>query len=101
MVRDTGCKGRIKRIEIQRQIDRSVEPQLADVEAMTHLVNLDAETFGLRPLVGIQCAYADLHQPGDLAAFHQPREGRCVAERVATHIVIQVRMRIDMKQVQP
>ena len=101
MVRDTGCKGRIKRIEIQRQIDRSVEPQLADVEAMAHLVNLDAETFGLRPLVGIQCADADLHQPGDLAAFHQPRKGRCVAERVAAHIVIQVRMRIDMKQVQP
>ena len=34
VVRDTGCKGRIKRSEIQRQIDRPVEPQLADVEAM-------------------------------------------------------------------
>ena len=75
MVRDTRCKGRIKRIEIQRQIDRPVEPQLANVEAMAHLVNLDVETFGLRPLVGIQCADADLHQPGDLAALHQPREG--------------------------
>src|SRR5580765_3901902 len=100
-MRDPRRKCRIQHIHIKRHINWTVCLQLRVSREILHLHHLDAEPMSLLALMAARSPDADLHQPLGEATFHDPRKGTGMGQPVALKLVIQIGVRIKVKDGEP
>ncbi len=96
-MRHAGRVGRVQRVDVHRKIDRrrQVEPKF--LAAATGLDNLDAETLELVAVMIVDGAKPHLNQTIGKLLFHDPGKRRGVGSRVTLVCVVDIGVRIDMK----
>ena len=100
-VRHAGGERRIEHVQIDRNVERSVESEAAAGVPVAHLDDLHAELLGLRALVAVHRANPDLHQAPDDSQFHDPGERARVRQAATLEFVVEVRVSIELQDVQP
>ena len=88
---------RVKRVDVHRNIDwrRNIEPDIP--ATASSLDNLDAETLELVTMMIVDGAQSHLNQTVCKALFHDPGKRRRVGSQVALVSMINIRVRINMK----
>src|SRR6185295_6504502 len=88
---------RVQRIQVYRDVDGCVEGDAQVIAHMAHLDDLDTEPARLRALMPAGRANPDLHQAIRESILHDPRERTRVRETVTLELVVEVRVRVDVK----
>src|SRR5215218_6544499 len=93
-------KRRIERVNVERDIDRSIKLQLQIPDQVTHLDRLNTKLSHLLPLIRGKRSDPDLHESLHQFLFHDAREWRGVRITIALISVVKIRMSVEMKNVQ-
>src|SRR5690349_12744088 len=96
-MRYTGCERRIERVDIKRDVDWRIKLELQVADQITHLDRLNPKPPHLLTLIRGERSNPDLHQSLRKFLFHDPRERRCVRITITLVDVVNVRMRVEMK----
>ena len=96
-MRNPGRVRRIEHVHIERDVHRarSLQPRIGG--KVSHLDHLHSKPLRLLPLMSIDGPNPDLHQPFRQPALHNPRKRAGMRPPVPLKLVIQIRMRIKMK----
>lgn len=100
VMRDTGSKGWVDGVKVQGYVERAGQVAGPESLKISHLEYFDAEAFGLPPLVRVERADANLHQPSSQPGFHNAGKWAGMREMVAIQFVVQIGMRVDMQNCQ-
>ena len=101
MMRHPWRKGRIVSIQIQRQINRSIELGRQIRAPVAHVYTLDPKAFGLLALMRVHRGDAHLHKAYDLPHLHHPRKGSAMPQWPDVLLIIEVRMGVNVQHIEP
>src|ERR1044071_7340055 len=99
-MRDTGRKRWIERVDVERDVDGTIELQLYVADQVTHLDRLNAKLPYLLALISSERPDSHLHQARRELLFHDARERRRMRITIALKAVVNVGMRVEMKNVE-
>src|ERR1044072_1768013 len=99
-MRHAGCKRRIERVNVERDVNRRIKLQLQIPDQVAHLDRLNAKLSHLFTLMSGERSYPYLDQSLHESLFHDARKGRSVRITIALVAVVNVRMRVEMKDAQ-
>src|SRR5437899_1831848 len=97
MMRNTRRKRWIERVEIQRDVDRTVQIEWLAWLILAHRHDLHAKTVCLLALVRVHGANAHLHEPRRQSLLQDPREWAGMRSAAALELIIQIRVSINMQ----
>ena len=100
-MRDPRREGWVQRVEIDRQIDRSIDRGARTRRPGAHVDDLDAESIRLETLMRVERADTDLHEAIRQPLLHDPREWTGVRVPIALELVVQVGVRVQMQHGEP
>ena len=90
----------IQRIHVKRNISRPRSFQCLVRGKGAHFEYFDAKALGLLSLMLVEGSNSYLHQPRRQPRFHNARKRTSVREAISLELVIQIGMRIEMKDCQ-
>src|SRR5204863_8469866 len=96
VVRHAGREGRVEAVEVDRDVERTVEVRAHSRGPGAHVDHLDAEALDLGALAGAHRPDADLHESGDQPLLEDARERTSVRIAIVFEDVVEIGMRVDL-----
>lgn len=93
-------KRRIERVNIKRDVNWPIELQLQIPDQISHLDRLDTKLPHLFTLIRSERSNPNLHEALRKLLFHDPRERGSVRITITLIAVVNIRMRVEMKNVE-
>lgn len=90
----------INAVKVNTDIKRAIKDGHLRRMKVRYWQDFHAIAIRLFTAMAVQRAYADLDKAACMPAFHDPREGRCVAARIAFEIGIKIGVGIEMQDVE-